>query len=476
MNRVRALAYAAVALGAVALVIVITGGASNGYTVRAEFRDVDGLREGSTVKVDGVAAGSVTSLTVTPRSTAMATLTLDPGVGPVGTGASVQVRPTDLLGERYAQLDVGNQSHPLPAGSLIPISRTSAPVDLDDVLNMLDADTRARLRILINESGIALSGRGADFNTLLAQLPPDLGQAQQLLGQVASENASLQNLITQGNQVTAAVSGKRSDMGHVIDVADQALGSVAQRQAALGQTIAGAPAALSQLQTTLHLLGAAADAITPAAVSLQQTAGPLTATLRELPPFAGAAAGTLVTARRIAPRLTELGVQARAPLAALRPTAVALQQVTSAAAPILSEEDARGMRDLLWFIENWALALKGRDALGHFVGAELEIDPSILASAVDAFANNSGLSSSLHRQQSVAPAAARKPSGAPAAPSRATPAGSGSGSAQPATGAPAAAAAPSPQAAPASSPAAPPLSPGAPTNSIARLLNFLIGR
>jgi phospholipid/cholesterol/gamma-HCH transport system substrate-binding protein len=467
MNRVRAIAYAALALGAVALVIVITGGTSSGYRVRAEFRDVDGLRQGSTVKVDGVAAGSVTSLTVTPRSTAMATLTLDPGVGPVGSGASIQVRPTDLLGERYAQLDVGNQSHPLPAGSLIPIARTSVPVDLDDVLNMLNADTRTRLRILINEAGIGLAGRGADFNTLLAQLPPNLGQAQQLLGQVASENVSLQNLITQGNEVTQAVSGKRDDMGHVIDVAGQALDSVAQKQAQLGQTIANAPAALSQLHTTLHEVGAAADAITPAAVSLQQTAGPLTATLRELPPFAGAAAGTLATAKRIAPRLTELGVKAQPPLAALRPTALALQQVTSAAAPILSEEDARGMRDLLWFIENWALALKGRDALGHFVGAELEIDPSILASAVDAFVNNSGLSKSLQRQRSVV---AGKPSRTAAAPAVPT-----SPPAQPAASA-APKAGTSTQAAPASSPAAQPVSPGAPTTSIARLLNFLIGR
>jgi phospholipid/cholesterol/gamma-HCH transport system substrate-binding protein len=492
MNRARAVSYAALALAVVVVaVIVLSGGGTTGYTVRAEFRDVDGLRQGSTVKIDGVAAGTVTSLTVTSRSTAIATLTLDPGTGPVGAGASVQVRPTDLLGERYAQLDTGDQSRPLSPDSMIPLSRTSAPVDLDDVLNMLDAGTRARLRILINEAGIALAGRGADFNTLLSELPPNLGQTQQLLGQVASENASLENLISEGNRVTAAVSGKRDAMGHAIDVANQALDSVALKQAQLGQTISDAPGGLSALQTTLSGLGRTSDAIPAAAADLQQTAAPLTTTLRELPSFARSARQTLITAKRIAPQITRLGVRARSPLVALRPTAGALEQLAVAAAPILSEEDARGMRDLLWFIENWALALKGRDALGHFVGADLEVDPSILLSAVDSYVNNSGLSTSLNRRSAAtgaqtAPAPGHAASSAPAAPSSSS-SSSPSGSAPPSAGQPSSGASPTgvgnvvsgllgtggDSGAAQSTPAP---SAGTSTNSVQQLLNFLIGK
>jgi phospholipid/cholesterol/gamma-HCH transport system substrate-binding protein len=469
MNRARAGSYAALALAAVVVaVIVVRGGGTTGYTVRAEFRDVDGLRHGSTVKIDGVAAGTVTSLTVTPQSTAIATLTLNPGTGPIGAGATVQVRPTDLLGERYAQLDIGDQSRPLPRGSMIPLSRTSAPVDLDDVLNMLDADTRARLRILINEAGIALAGRGADFNTLLSELPPNLGQTQQLLGQVASENASLENLISEGNQVTAAVSGKRDDMGHAIDVANQALDSVALKQAQLGQTVSDAPGGLSALQTTLSGLGRTSDAIPAAAANLQQTAVPLTTTLRQLPGFARSARQTLITAKRIAPQITRLGVQARSPLVALRPTAGALAQLAVAAAPILNEEDARGMRDLLWFIENWALALKGRDALGHFVGADLEIDPSILLSAVDSYVNNSGLSTSLNRHGADAGSQLGNRTEPTAAGPSTTAAGPSTTAAGPSTTSSA-----SSTSGGSTAPAAPT---GASPNSVQQLLNFLIGK
>jgi phospholipid/cholesterol/gamma-HCH transport system substrate-binding protein len=405
----------------VVLVIVITGGGSTGYTVRAAFRDVDGLRQGSTVKIDGVAAGLVTSLTVTRDSTAMVTMTLDPGTGQIGQGASVQVRPTDLLGERYAQLTLGDQSKLLPSGSLIPMSRTGAPVDLDDVLNMLDADTRARVRILINEAGIALAGQGADFNTLLAEMPPNLGQAQQLLGQVAAENTSLQGLITQGNQVVTTVNAKRDDMGHAIDVADAALDTVALKQAQLGQTMVNAPGALSQLKSTLSDVGTASDAILPAAASLQQTSPQLATTLRELPSFAASAQATLQTAVQVAPQITKLGVEARSPLVSLRSTAGDLQAITHAAVPILNQEDSRGMRDLLWFIENWALGTKGRDAFGHFVGAELQIDPSIIQTVVDSFLHDGSPLAGLNRKQPAASATVR-PTATPVARPATTPA------------------------------------------------------
>jgi virulence factor Mce-like protein len=386
------LAYGALGVAAVVLIYLITSsGGGGGYVVRAEFQDVDGLRVGSTVKVDGVPGGIVTAIAVTPRDTAIATFRVDPSAAPIGAGASVQIRPTDLLGEHFVQLNLGNVSQPEPSGTFIPMSRTSATVELDQVLNMLDVNTRTRLRILINEAGIGLAGRGADFNTLLSQLPPNLGQAQQLLGQVASQNGTLQNLIAEGDRITAAVNGKRDQLGNLIGVAEGALGAVASRQAQLGATIRSAPGALTQLRTALDEIGTASVALTPAAQSLQAAAGPLTRTLRALPPFASSAHATLLTARQVAPDLGRLGREGRAPVRALRPVAVNLQSVTRNAAPILTELDQRAMRDAMWFVENWALGLKGRDALGHFIGANLQIDPSIVISALDSFINNGNL-------------------------------------------------------------------------------------
>jgi hypothetical protein len=355
------------------------------------------------------------------------------------------------------------------------LSQTSGTVELDQILNMLDVNTRTRLRILINEAGVGLAGRGADFNTLLGQIPPNLEQGRQLVGQVASQNGTLENLIAEGDRITAAVNGKRDQLGNLIGVAERALGAVASRQSQLGATIASAPGGLTQLRTALDQIGTASTALTPAAERLQAAAGPLTVTLRALPPFAGSAHATLLTARQVAPELERLGREARSPLQALRPTALNLQSVTGAAAPLLTELDQRAMRDALWFVENWALGLKGRDALGHFVGANLKIDPSMVISALDSFLNNSNPQAALRRHGSAAPRsvsaprtpAAAAPSTAPARPAApaAAPAAPKQGLLGRLLGLPAQPAQP-----------APPASPGSLAGNVHHLLGYLLGK
>jgi virulence factor Mce-like protein len=408
----RRLAYGAFGAALVALVVILLSSGSEGYVVRAEFKDAGGLRKDSSVKIAGVPAGTVSSISVTKDDTAIATFTLDKNAAPIGAGASVEVRPTDLLGERYAQLNVGNLNQQQPSGTTIPASRTSTPVELDDVLNMFNADTRTRLRILVNEAGVALAGRGADFNHLLNVLPPNLQQAQQLLGQVASENRTLETLISQGDRIASVVNGRRDQLGHLIGVAEGALGTVAGKHQQLGATLQQAPGALAQLRAALDQVGSAADAITPAATNLVQAAGPLTSTLNGLPAFESSARATLATATRVAPDLVRLAGGAKKPVADLRPTAAKLQTIAKASQPILAELDQRGMKDTLWFVENWALGMKARDALGHFVGADTLVDPTTIESALAAFLNKPSASAK-HRDHKpthhAAPLAAAVP-------------------------------------------------------------------
>jgi hypothetical protein len=103
----------------------------------------------------------------------------------------------------------------------------------------------------------------------------------------------------------------------------------------------------------------------------------------------------------------------------LRPTALKLASITQAAKPILTQLDQRAMRDALWFLENWALGMKARDALGHFVGADFSIDAAMLQSALDSFINNGGLLPSRDRggrtRSSTAAARGARIPGAPAA-------------------------------------------------------------
>jgi ABC-type transporter Mla subunit MlaD len=315
----------------------------------------------------------------------MAILKLDEEAAPIGQGATIQIRPTDLLGERYADMDPGDVSKPQPSGSLIPITRTQAPVEIDDVLNMLDVDTRTRLRIMINEFGIALGGRGADFHQLLEEMPTALDKAQALVGEVASENVKLKQLIEQGDAVTATIHPKRDKLADLVTQASRMLGAVAARRKELGQTVANAPGALKQLRATLTRLDSASASLRPAARDLRRAAPPLAATLRALPAFADSAQDTLVKARTVAPALRRLGVGATPTVKRLEPTAQRLWDLAREARPGLAQLDRRGMEDLLNFVQAWARAMKGRDSLGHFIGALVIGNEQAFLSAVDAY-------------------------------------------------------------------------------------------
>jgi virulence factor Mce-like protein len=385
MSATRRIAFLALGAAVAAAAVILVTGASGGYYVRAELRDAGGLRKNSSVKVHGVPAGKVTGLTVNRSDVAIATLSIDGNAVPIGRGASIKVRPTDLLGERYAELSPGDAAHPLPSGSTIPMSRSSQPVELDDVLNMLDPNTRARLGILINEFGVALDGRGTDFNRLLATMPSSLDRSKRLIDQVAQQSAALKRLVVKGDRITAAVNGRRDDMGRLLDEASAALSGVAERRQALGATIRSAPGALGQLRDTLGRLDTAAQQLRPTATALTAAAAPLDSTLRELPAFAEAAAPTLETARTVAPALTRLGVQATPAVARLRPTARLLTRTLKPAGPALDQMDRRGTDDLLYFINNMNLGLAGRDGIGHFIGAQLTIDPEYISNAIGAF-------------------------------------------------------------------------------------------
>src|SRR5206468_3884788 len=120
MTRRSALALACALAAAAAAGVVLVGG-TDAYRVRAEFRDASGLRSGSQVKVGGVVVGQVAGIAITGRDTARATLALDRRrVGAIGAGARAEIRPLNLLGEKFVDLRPGDQAHPAPDGSAIP--------------------------------------------------------------------------------------------------------------------------------------------------------------------------------------------------------------------------------------------------------------------------------------------------------------------------------------------------------------------
>ena len=133
-------------------------------TLNIEFKDTAGLLKTNDVRMAGVTAGQVQDIQV-QGSIAVAKVQINQQYAPVYKDAHAIVRPKNLLGETYVEIDRG---HPTAGnfanGDTIKLINTITPVQIDDVLNALDPDTRTKLQVVINSLGESTAARGQDLN------------------------------------------------------------------------------------------------------------------------------------------------------------------------------------------------------------------------------------------------------------------------------------------------------------------------
>lgn len=383
--KLRTIVAGLLAVAVLAAAYTVLSGGDEGYTLKAELPNAGGVKENSSVKIAGVPGGKVTDLEITPRDTVVLTMTLDDNAAPVGSDASVEIRPTDLLGERYVALDAGNVEKPEQSGFQISKGRSKLPVELDDVLNTFEGTTRERIKIIVNEFAIGLGNRGKDLAKLLDAMPSSLRDARELVAEITEENASLKNLLARGDSLTAAVEPEKDKLAGLITQADTSLGALADRREKIGRALDAAPGGLQALNTTLGQLRRASTDLRPASVDIQNAAAPLKQTLDAVPGFEDAARDSLKVADEAAPSLTKLGKKTTGPLKALTPTLANLRTFSSDLKPTLDVFDARAFDDVMWFAQNLGgRGLKARDALGYTLGANAHVNIETLKTAVNA--------------------------------------------------------------------------------------------
>ena len=192
-----------------AAALVLGVGASDdsgaGYEVRAIFDNVSGAVEGEDVKIAGARVGAIKELDVTADKKAVVVLEIEePGFAPFRDDAKCTIRPQSLIGEKFVECDPGRSDQPeleeVPDGeegegqAMLPLERTSSPVDLDLINDIMRLPYRERLAILINEFGTALAGRGAELNEVIHRANPALRETDEVLKILAGQNRTLAQL------------------------------------------------------------------------------------------------------------------------------------------------------------------------------------------------------------------------------------------------------------------------------------------
>ena len=243
---------ASIALGlavVVAIVSVVSAsfglslntGQSQVYHVKAHFPTVNGVIEGSDVFFGGVKVGNVSDLTVDADSQgATMTLNIDKKYAPVHEGATAQVRPKSLLGEKYISMTVGDPSKPaICDGCQLPDSATAVNVELDQLINILDEPTRKELQQLISNLGTGLAGQGPNTNQTLQTGQTNLNDLSQVTDVLSQRDAELRRIIEALTKLTATLSTdpQRATYVNLLKHSDQVLLTLKDEDATIQQQI-----------------------------------------------------------------------------------------------------------------------------------------------------------------------------------------------------------------------------------------------
>ncbi|MFC9327634.1 MCE family protein [Kitasatospora sp. NPDC057015] len=243
----------------------LPGGADLGahpYEIRAHFANALSLVPQSAVKVDDVAVGRVTGITLAPDDwSAVVTMRINGDVR-LPAGAYAQLQQSSLLGEKYVQLtrppdragtDQGPAAGPggedrLVDGSVIPVERTNRSAEAEEVFGALS--------MLLNGGGI----------NQLRTITVELNRA------LAGNETQARSLLTQVDTLVTRLDAHKQDITDALDGIDRLSATLAARSGQIG-------AVLTELSPGLKVL--------------EEQRGALVTMLRSLDTLSGTAVDTV---------------------------------------------------------------------------------------------------------------------------------------------------------------------------------------
>jgi phospholipid/cholesterol/gamma-HCH transport system substrate-binding protein len=111
----------------------VTAATGNVYT--AQFSRVDGIRDGSDVRINGIKVGQVVSQELDPKTFyANVRISVDPNIK-LSTDSVMSIKMSGLLGDKYVDIEPGNDDAVIPPGG--KIEHTQAPFDLENAIGQM---------------------------------------------------------------------------------------------------------------------------------------------------------------------------------------------------------------------------------------------------------------------------------------------------------------------------------------------------
>jgi phospholipid/cholesterol/gamma-HCH transport system substrate-binding protein len=248
----------------------------HGFRLKAVFATAVNIHPKSPVRVAGVDVGKVSSISRDGRA-GLVTMEIESKGLPIHSDATLKIRPRIFLeGNWFVELQPGSPSaRTLSSGDTVPITQTSDPVQLDQVLDALNTDTRSNLQTFLIEYGAALTQKptaaqnaeqdpevreinaAQALNKAYHRGPPSLrGTAVLNQAITGTEPHDLSKLVGGIGKVTSALNVHEQQLGELIGNFNTFFAAFASQSTALKATVAELPSSLLSIDRGLASLNA----------------------------------------------------------------------------------------------------------------------------------------------------------------------------------------------------------------------------
>jgi phospholipid/cholesterol/gamma-HCH transport system substrate-binding protein len=245
-----------------------------GYKLNAVFTGAQNVHSKSPVRIAGVNIGKVTKIK-REGNVGVVTMEIESAGLPIHSDATAKIRPRIFLeGNWFVDLQPGSPSAPtLSSGATLPVTQTSDPVQLDQVLNALNTETRANLQNFLIGYGEGLTrkpNRAEDLeqdpevrgingaqalNKAYHRGPESLRATAVLQTAIAgTQPHDLSSLVKSIGKVTAALNVHEQQLSEWVPHFNEFFKSFAAQSSSLRETVAVLPSALESINRGLREL------------------------------------------------------------------------------------------------------------------------------------------------------------------------------------------------------------------------------
>jgi len=105
---------------------------NNTYTIKAQFTNISGLKEGATVEIAGVNVGKVSSIQLVDMDKALVSLRID-NQTKITDDAIAAIRTQGIIGDKYVKVLQGGSDKYLKEGD--EIYDTESAVDIEEMIS-----------------------------------------------------------------------------------------------------------------------------------------------------------------------------------------------------------------------------------------------------------------------------------------------------------------------------------------------------